>query len=237
MNYKIAICDDEVTEIKYLSSLVTNWARQSGNVTAIWTFESAEGFLFNYAEHKDYDILLLDIEMKAINGIDLAKQIRADNSLVQIIFITGFPDFIADGYEVSALHYLMKPVSGKKLSEVLKRAVVNLGKTKQKVLFSIDGETVGVTADKIMFVEAFAHSVVISTLDNSFEVKMSISEAERLLGDEFIRCHRSYIVGLKYISRITKTDVILDNDELVPLARSAYGKVNQAFISFYKGAK
>lgn len=201
------------------------------------TFESAEGFLFDYAEHKDYHILLLDIEMKAINGIELAKQIRADNTLVQIIFITGFPEFIADGYEVSALHYLMKPVSGKKLSEVLKHAVVNLGKTKRKVLFSIDGETVGVTADKIMFVEAFVHSVLISTVDNSFEVKMSISEAERLFGDEFIRCHRSYIVGLKYISCIKKTDVILDNNELVLLSRSTYSKVNQAFISFYKGAK
>jgi Response regulator of the LytR/AlgR family len=231
---KIAICDDEIAERKYLGSLVTTWAKQSDNIAAVSTFESAEAFLFDYAEHKDYDILLLDIEMGGLSGVELAKQIRADNHSVQMIFITGFPDFIAEGYEVAALHYLMKPVSDKKLSEVLDRACANLCKIDRVILFNIDGESVRVTADKIMYAEAFAHSVVINTADSSFEARIPISEVERLLDNGFIRCHRSYIVGLKYIRRITKRDVILDNGKCVPLARSAYGKVNQAFISFYK---
>lgn len=231
---KIAICDDEITERKYLSSLVTAWAEQSNNIAAVSTFESAEAFLFDYAEHKDYDILLLDIEMGGLSGVELAKQIRASNNSVQMIFITGFPDFIAEGYEVAALHYLMKPVSDKKLSDVLARACANLCKIDRVILFNIDGESVRVTADKIMYAEAFAHSVVINTADSAFEARIPISEAERLLDNGFIRCHRSYIVGLKYIRRITKRDVILDNGKCVPLARSAYGKVNQAFISFYK---
>ena len=237
MTYKIAVCDDEATELKYLSLLVTAWVKQSDNIAAVSTFESAEAFLFDYAEHKDYHIILLDIEMGKLNGVELAKQIRADNRSIIIIFITGFPDFIAEGYEVSALHYLMKPVSSEKLSEVLDRACINLSKAERSILFNIDGESVRVLADKIIFVEAFAHSIIVNTANNAFEVKIPISEAEKLLGDGFVRCHRSYMVGLKYSKRISKTDVILDSGKLIPLARSAYDKVNQAFIGFYKGVQ
>ena len=74
-------------------------------------FPSAESFLFDYAEQKNYDFLLLDIEMPSMNGVELAQKIRQENNAVQIIFITGYSDFMAEGYEVSALHYLMKPVS------------------------------------------------------------------------------------------------------------------------------
>lgn len=236
MNYKIAICDDESAAQKYLSSLVDYWAHLSDNTAAISIFESAEAFLFDYTEKKDYNILLLDIEMGKLNGVELARQIRADNKSVQIVFITGYPDFIAEGYEVSALHYLIKPVSGKKLSEVLNRAVANLDKTDRAVLFNVGGETVRVAVDKIMFAEAFSHLVEINTTNNSFEVRMPISEVGKLLGEGFVRCHRSYITGLIHISRITKTDVILDNGKQIPLARGAYSEVNQAFISFYKGA-
>ena len=86
---------------------------------------SAESFLFHYAEESDYDILLLDIEMGKINGIELARRIRHDNETIQIVFTTGYYDFISEGYEVSALQYLMKPVSYEKLESVLNKAVKN----------------------------------------------------------------------------------------------------------------
>ena len=111
MPYKIAICDDNPTDIEYVSSIVNTWALAQNHLVKIQTFPSAEAFLFQYAEEKDYDILLLDIEMGEMNGVELAKQIRKSKKPVQIIFITGFPDFMAEGYDVSALHYLMKPIS------------------------------------------------------------------------------------------------------------------------------
>lgn len=242
MKYKIAICDDEIVEVKYLSSLVTEWAKQTDNISSISTFESAESFLFDYAENKDYDIILLDIEMSGtnnrvhtMNGVELAKLNRKDNNILQIVFITGFPNFIAEGYEVSALHYLIKPVSVTKLFSVLDRACENLNKHERSILLDITGESMRISIDKIMYAEAFAHSVMIQTADNKLEVKISITEIEKLFGDGFIRCHRSYIVGLKYIKRITKTDVILDNNKSIPLSRNSYDKVNQAFIKHYKG--
>lgn len=239
MTYHIAVCDDEQAELSYLSSIVSDWAKQSGNIAALLTFESAEAFLFEYAEAKEIDILLLDIEMGAMNGVELAKKIRGENETVQIIFITGMPDFIAEGYEVSALHYLMKPVQKEKLFAVLDKAVKNLGKKEQAIVVTAGTEAVRIPVGNIAGVEAFAHSSVIWTTQGKVEVNLSISELEKTLGEQsgagFIRCHRSYIVGLKYIKSISKTEITLDTNERIPLARSKYQAVNQAFIRYFRG--
>lgn len=235
MKYKIAICDDSVADQKYLLNLTQQWAATTQHTIQLNTFPSAENFLFHYAEQKDYDILLLDIEMGDMNGVSLAKKIRQTNGTIQIVFITGFPDFIAEGYEVSALHYLMKPVSVEKLSEVLNKAVTNLDKQETSVIFTVDGESMRVKAGEIIYIEAFAHSCRIHTLHECFDVKMSISNAEKILGTEFVRTHRSYLVGLRYIKRILKSDLVLDTGETVPLSRSNYKTVNQTFIRYFRG--
>ena len=95
--YKIAICDDLATDRKYLSSLCERWSRHNCYRIQISEFTSAENFLFHYAEKKDFDILLLDIEMGAMDGVTMARKLRQDNQTVQIIFITGYADYISDG--------------------------------------------------------------------------------------------------------------------------------------------
>lgn len=235
MKYKIAICDDSAVDQKYILNLIQKWAEKMQHIIQIKLFPSAENFLFHYAEQKDYDILLLDIEMGGMDGISLARKIRQDNEGVQIVFITGFSDFIAEGYEVSALHYLMKPVSEEKLSSVLDKAAANLGKTEKSMIFTVDGETMRVAAREIVFIEAFAHSCQVHTVHECFDVRMSISDIEKMLGEEFVRTHRSYLVGLRFIKRISKTDIVLDNGETVPLSRSNYQSVNRAFIRYFRG--
>ncbi|MEG1559674.1 MAG: response regulator [Clostridia bacterium] len=135
----MANCDDEAIELKYLSSFVGEWTKQNDNIVIISIFKSAETFIFDYADNKDYNILLLDIEMPGINGVELAKRARLDNATVQIIFITGFPNFLAEGYEVSALYFLMKSVGYEKFLEVLTRASINLSKAERVIIFNIDG--------------------------------------------------------------------------------------------------
>jgi DNA-binding LytR/AlgR family response regulator len=234
MKIHFAICDDNITEIEYLNRIVGKWARAGNIATVISTFESAESFLFHYADDKSFDILLLDIQMKNMNGVELAKQIRLDNDSVQIIFITGFPDYMPEGYDVSALHYLMKPVSEQKLFEVLDKAMKRLGKSERTILLKAEGESVCIPMGSIMYIESFAHAVEITTIKEKIKAGMSISDLEKKLGDGFVRCHRSYIVGLKYIKRIRQNEVILDNDISIPLSRRVCTKVNQAFIRFFK---
>ena len=107
MRYGIAICDDSEADREYLSGLVNRWAREAGHTAEIAAFDSVEQFLFCYEEKSDYDILLLDIEMGEMDGVTMAKILRRENDTVQIVFITGYSEYIAEGYEVAALHHLM----------------------------------------------------------------------------------------------------------------------------------
>ena len=235
MKLKIAICDDEQNQIEYLTSIVASWSVHEGHNCEICTFPSAEAFLFEYEENKVYDILLLDIEMAKMNGIDLAKKVREENSRVQIVFITGYPDFMSEGFEVVALHYLMKPVKREKLFSVLDRAVENLGHKEESLVLETENGILRVNFSKIMLAEAKGHDTILTLTSGNETAKIGINDLEKKLDTSFVRSHRSYLVGLRHISRITKTDVIMDNGEMIPLSRRMYAQVNQKFIDFYKG--
>lgn len=242
----IAICDDESKELGYIRALAEKWAGEKGYSIDISTFESAEAFWFAYAENKEYDMLLLDIEMKEMNGVELARRIREENRQMQIIFITGFPDYMQQGYDVAALHYLMKPVEPDKLSEVLSRAVEKLDYTPRIILLEAEDETLRVPVDDILYAEALSHHTEVTmgrTVRGSVNeapvshvlLFQSITKLHEQLGEGFIRCHRSYLVNLARVERVTKTDVILDNGQSVPLSRRMYAQVNQQFIAYYIG--
>ena len=233
---RIAVIDDQPADRDYIAALVTCWAKDRDTTVTTVPFPSAEAFLFAYSEDKDFDILLLDIEMGAINGVELAKTVRAENDAVQMVFITGFPDFIAEGYEVSALHYLMKPVDRDKLFSVFDRAAANLGKAERWILLpSGDGQT-RVRLDRILYAEAFGHDLTVHTEDGDFAFRKTIGAWEAELDPEagFVRCHRSVLVNLRYVSKIMRTDVVLDNGTVLPLARNAVQAVNLAFIRYYR---
>ena len=235
MKLNIAICDDEQNQIQYIKDIVSAWAETSEHFPHFAEFPSAEAFLFDYAENRNYDILLLDIEMAKMNGIDLAKKVREENNRVQIVFITGYPDFMSEGFEVAALHYLMKPVKKEKLFSVLDRAVIGLAQKEDSLILETDNGIMRVKFSEIMSAEAKGHETLLTLIDKQESVKIGINDLEKQLDDSFVRSHRSYLVGLRHITRITKTDVILDNGALIPLSRRMYAEVNQKFIDYYRG--
>ena len=237
MAYRVAIVDDSISDAEFVQGILNSWADQRYADIRVEVFPSAEAFLFRYAEDKDWDILLLDIEMGAMDGVSLAKKIRQDNETVQIVFITGFADYISEGYDVAALHYLMKPVKQDKLFAVLNRAVAAMQKTERVILLPIGGEMLRVPVSQVQYVEAFSHTVAIITETDTIQVKMPISEVEKMLGAGFVRCHRSYLVGLKHIARLSKTEVVLDSGKSLPLSRGAAPLVHKAFVSYYTGEK
>ncbi len=233
---RIAVCDDEKRESDYITALVNEWAEGCGIKTEITVFFSAEEFLFKYEEDKNFDILLLDIQMKEMDGIELAEKIRESDKSVQIVFITGFTDYISRGYDVSALHYLIKPVEKEKLFSVLNKADDNLRKTEKFVLLSVDSESFKVKLKDIIYIEAFGHSCCVACKNRDYEVKLPISDIVKMLDESFVKCHRSYVANLRNVSRITKTDVVFDNGKSIPVSRRMYGDVNIAFINYYRGA-
>ena len=229
MKYKIAICDDSDADTQYVLDMVNRWAVSSDYTLQINTFHSAESFLFHYSKESDFDILLLDIEMGDMDGVEMAKKIRKDNDTIQIIFITGYSDYILEGYEVAALHYLIKPVKEEKLSAVLNRAVDKLTKNEKTLHFETNGEMIRVPIYQIRYADVYGNYVTIHA-NSDITVKMTLGELEKQLDERFYRAGRSVIFNLTQISRVTKTQVKLNDGTSVNIPRGAYDGINQAII-------
>ena len=231
MTYKLAICDDESTVIEYVSSIVTDWASEYHYDIQLRIFSSAESFLFSYEDENDYDILLLDVEMGQMDGVSLAKSIRKNNDTVQIVFITGYSDYIAEGYEVSALHYLMKPVKKEKLFEVLNRATEKLEKNERMLTLSHSGEMVRIPLHEIAYIDVNGNYITLHG-KKDYTIKKTLGEIQKELDERFYKVGRSCIVNLNMVQRITKTDCYLSDGSILPLPRGAYEPLNRAIISF-----
>ena len=230
MAYRVAIVDDSRQDADYVQHFLNAWAQERQVEVQGERFSSAENFLFQYAEEKAWDMLLLDIEMVGMDGVELAKRLRRENETVQIVFITGYSDFIAEGYEVAALHYLVKPVKKEKLFSVLDRAAQKIQKNEKVLHFEIGGEMVRIPVYQIRYADVMGNYVTIHALTD-YTVKMPLGELEKQLDDRFYRVGRSAIVNLTQISRVTKTEIKLTDGTAIALPRGAYEGVNRAIIN------
>ena len=229
----MALCDDEAVEVRYLTALVQQWAAARGLALRLSDYNSAESFLFAYEDDAAIDILLLDIQMKEMDGVALARKLRQLGNSVQIIFITGVPDYMAEGYDVSALHYLLKPVKEERLFGVLDKAVSLLEKAARTILLPRGGGQVRIKADDILYAEALGHTVhLYMTHGEEQSFPMRLSDMETLLGEGFFKCHRSFIVNMAHVERVTRTAMVLAGGQELPLSRGLYDAANQAFIQY-----
>lgn len=229
MSLIVSVCDDDATQLGSLRAMLSEW----NPTVRINEYTSAEQFLFSYPD-APCDLLLLDIEMGDMNGMELARKLRSKGDMLPIIFITGYSEFMQDGYDVEALHYLLKPVDKDKLFAVLDRYASRYS-ADSRVIFPSGDESVCVNADDIMYLEAFGKKTQITMKDGKdILCTCGLSAAAEKLDKGFVSCHRSYLVNIEYIRSISKTEVTLDNGRKIPLSRRLYDSVNKAFISFYK---
>lgn len=231
---KIAICDDEKLQLNLLETYCNAWLKKNKLQAEITTFSSAEAFLFTYEDNKDFDILLLDIQMKELDGISLAKKLRELEDNLSIIFITGVKDFVFEGYHVQAIDYILKPVEQAKLELALGRAYKNTQKSESYIFLQVENELVKVFEKDILYIESSGHKSIVYTSKNNYEVKKGISILENELKQNyFYKCHRSFIVNILHIDSIAKTDVKI-NKTLIPIARGKWEELNKAFLNYYR---
>lgn len=231
MDYRIAVCDDCPVDCDYVQRLLQAWAQKNNVIVSIEKYPSAESFLFQYAVDKSYDILLLDIEMAGMDGVTLAKTIRKDNELIQIVFISGYSDYITEGYEVSALHYLVKPVREEKLYSVLDRAVHKLQRNEKYLHLELPDEIVRIPLSKIGFLEV-QHNYVTIHAARDYVVRQTLSHFEAELDEYFYRIGRTVILNLRYIRRVTRNEIYLKNGSVLHLPRGYYEILNRAIIKY-----
>ena len=169
-----AICDDSPADRLAVQTMLSAWAQARQVDLQTDCFPSAEQFLFHYADFPQYDLLLLDVEMSAMDGVTMAKEVRKTNETVEIVFITGYTDYIAEGYDVGALHYLVKPLHREKFFAVLDKALSRRAKNARCLTLDCGGTLVRVSLPEIRYLESRDHGVVVCLGYNAlfFEVTL-----------------------------------------------------------------
>lgn len=233
--FKIAIIEDEKPQAVLTQKLVLSWAHNNNIHIHIKCFSSSESFLFEYEDNNNYSGLLIDIQMNGISGIKLAKKIREKGDTIPIVFITGLTNYISVGYDVSALHYLVKPIKQEKLFICLDKIYKVSSKEKQYLLIQSNDITTKVIQDNIVSLESQKHSTIVRCTDNKYVAKMGINLIRESLTEfHFIKCHRSYIIGIRHINTIKKYEAIMTNKDIIPISRRLYNDVYERFIQYHK---
>lgn len=233
---KIAICDDQPAHILLLQKQCRRWGKARGQLTEVVSFTSAEAFLFAYETDKQIDVLLLDIQMPGLSGMELAQKLRAENDALTLALITATPDYALQGYEVSALAYLLKPVSDEALFALLDRASQKC--TPPCLLIDHDDMTERVPLSDILYLESDGHHTRIVCLQKNLESPHVLGYFEALLQSQFPgsfhRCHRCYLIHLAHAAAIYKKEVHMDQHHSVPVARGRFESLSQAYMAYYR---
>ncbi len=232
---RIAICDDEE---KYRIQLKTLLDKLLINTDDdIETFSDGTVLARKFGEEA-FDLVFLDIEMPAVDGITLARKLRAVSDKVFIVFLTGHVEYALEGYEVNALRYLTKPVDVEKLKEVLSYVREKLGSARQ-IMIREDGEEVIININDVIYLESMNQNVRIVTVKGEHTIRYNIGDFEEQLKDDgFFRIHRGYLISLSKVKRLVKTDVILDGgigEVTLPVSRSNIKPLKDALYSYIEG--
>lgn len=226
------ICDDEPQQAGFLQRLTADWAKRRAFKLHITQYHSAEELLFAYDADKRVDILLLDIELPGISGMELARRVCQSDRQLQIVFVSGYSDYLADGYEVEALHYLLKPVSAQKLDAVLDRALERLDARGRSLLVESDEGLCRLPLSEIRWLEVMGNYVTIHA-GRDYTLRKPLKDLEPLLDESFFRTGRSFLVNLRFVKEVTRTQVTLTDASTVPLSRRRYDAIHHAIISYF----
>lgn len=231
---RFAICDDEAVQAALLQGMVARWCARRQLPCQIQVYVSAEALLFDWDGQEAADVLLLDILMGPMNGMELAKQLRSRRTQMQIIFITGTPDFVFEGYQVEAVSYLMKPVQEEQLSRCLEQACRRAAAEIPEVLADTPAGVRRVRLPELCYLESFGHSTALHTSGGVLESKTGIQIWDERLHDKgFFRLHRSYLISLAHVAAITKKEVELDGGVRLPIPRGKWEDVNRAYLAYF----
>lgn len=241
MLLNIAICDDEIQEIKKIEDYLVTFSVQSGVEFNIDKYSDGIKLLSVYNEnHFKYDVVFLDVEMPKISGMKLAEKIRQlPDRNVLIIFITSYPEYMQDSFDVQAYQYLIKPLTYTLFEEKMKRLIGYLSElqTNITVISLKKGEIVLHLEDIICFetIKSLTtkSDLLVTTINEELAIKGKIAEMELKLKEQyFISVHRSVLVNMKYIRRFNSNMVELTNGKIVETSRRKLSEIKEAFSKY-----
>lgn len=228
---QIAVCEDEKAMGSYLKQLIDK--RLAGRKEyQIEVFEAGWQLL---ESDKKFDIFFLDIDLKDMSGIDMARKLRETSGAV-IIFVTALKEYVFDAFDVQAFQYLLKPVNEEKFFRVLDGAVEEClaGKGGEPLVIRIKGTYRSIMRENIVYAENDARKVVLHLKEEQISYYAKMSELEKILGGQFFRCHRGYLVNLNEVKSYDTGSIQLKNGETILMAKQKYSAFVSAYMEFLR---
>ncbi len=225
----IAVCDDEIIECCNMARKIKDILEEMGRPCIVRQFQSG-GELLQALE--SFDIVFLDIIMQDLDGMKTAQIFREKASDKIIIFVSSSREYVFEAYDVEAFQYLLKPVDDRKLKRVLQKAVLKTERcSREFIIVSRERQKKKVFLDDIYYFEIKGRVVDVHGPEGIFTYYEQIGELENKLCDKgFFRCHKSYLVNLKYVDVYNRREVTLENGERIVIAKRRYDKFVQEVL-------
>lgn len=218
---RVAIVEDDDSYAETLQEYLNKYEQENEVRFQVVRYEDGADLVEKY--HGDFDILIMDIELKFMDGMTAAQHIRKMDSNVIIIFVTNMPQFALKGYQVDALDYVLKPISYYAFSQRLERALERMERrsTKKYITLHLKGRVQKVNILNIMYIEALQHDLIYH-MDRdgvTYTVRGIIKDLKANLKDYyFFRCHKGYLVNLAYVESVGEATVQI-GEEQIPVAK------------------
>ncbi|WP_291531129.1 LytTR family DNA-binding domain-containing protein [Bifidobacterium sp. UBA4282] len=231
---RIAIVEDETTYADTLREYLDRYAAETGCLFAVSVYADGEDIVQGY--RADFDIILMDIEMRSMDGMTAAKRIRESDDDVVIMFITNMAQYAIQGYEVDALDYVLKPISYFAFSKRLERAISRVAarsRAGRSIVISSRGSSSRIPVDSILWIESHGHRLTYHTTNGEYESTVNSMKAveESLAGDHFFRCNKCYLVNLAHVRGIADGDALVGSDRIV-VSQSKRGAFVKALTEY-----
>ena len=216
---RIAIVEDNTEEMQLMKSYVDRCSKERGFLCTVDSYTDGDGIVEGI--HAGYDLIIMDIELPLINGMDAAEEIRKMDQDATIIFVTHNPNYAIRGYKVQALDYLLKPVQYKAFDEVMERALAQRSSNSKKYIrVKIRSGTVKLDVSQIRYVDVLDHYLCYHTSEGDIKTKASMRDAVKALEEEpFFQCNKAFLVNLAYVDGISGNDLIIGS-ERIPVSRA-----------------
>ena len=216
---KIAICEDLKSEQDSLFCLLSADLANRKIEGEIVIFDSGEALL-RAMQTEVFPINFLDIYMDKITGVEVARKIRAKSKKAAIVFTTTSLDHMAEGFDVGASHYLVKPYNPDDAHAALERCLNAIGISERFIEVTADREKRKLLLSQILWIESQNKSCIIRLPNESLRVNTGLAELLELIDDaQFWQCQRSYAVNLDHVSRVKGGDFVMQNGYLIPIRR------------------
>ena len=227
----IAVCDDEPLVREHIKALILRQCPEA----VVELYNSGEELL---SADDSFDILFLDIQMEGMNGIEAARIWREKNRDAVLIFITAIKEYVFDAFDVSAFHYLLKPVEEEKLAGVLRQALNDVergrGQRGRQLFIRTRNRHVTIPVADICFIECQRRKVEIHTVRETLTLYATMSEMERQLGEDFYRCHRGYLVNMAHIAEYASDSIQMNTGERVYLSKEKYPDFVRTYMHYLR---